>query len=264
MRNDIKTTMPTHYEVLSLSQAAVSSADDPAGLIKRAYRRALLSHHPDKTNKHHQNTTSTATATATAPSTRPTFTIDQISTAYATLSRPSQRAAYDQSLLLGNTDNGTTTNQGHHSQSENQSHHRQDFQTGIETVDLDDLAYFEEDHDSKRGDQEAEEGGGGRGGGGRGGGGRGGGGGVGWWYRACRCGNPRGYLFSTDDLEEAADVGELMIGCADCSLWLRVHFAVVEEEDEGNEGGGSGGDQQQQQQQDVGNENGNGNGTGGC
>ena len=26
------------------------------------------------------------------------------------------------------------------------------------------------------------------------------------------------------------DLGELMVGCADCSLWLRVHFAVAEEE----------------------------------
>ncbi len=50
------------------------------------------------------------------------------------------------------------------------------------------------------------------------------------WSRSCRCGNPRGYLFGETDLEEAADYGELMVGCSDCSLWLRVHFAVVEDE----------------------------------
>lgn len=42
---------------------------------------------------------------------------------------------------------------------------------------------------------------------------------------------PRGYVFGEGDLEEAADFGEVMVGCLDCSLWLRVHFAVMEEDD---------------------------------
>lgn len=75
------------------------------------------------------------------------------------------------------------------------------FHTGIQDADLDDLEF----------DAEAEE-----------------------WFRACRCGNPRGYRFGEGDLEEAADFGEVMVGCADCSLWLRVRFAVVVD-DEGKE-----------------------------
>ena len=73
------------------------------------------------------------------------------------------------------------------------------FQTGVEIVDLDDLPFSETDA---------------------------------CWHRACRCGNDRGYLFHEQDLEEAGDEGELMVGCMDCSLWLKVHFAVVEDEDE--------------------------------
>jgi hypothetical protein len=71
------------------------------------------------------------------------------------------------------------------------------FQTGVENIDLDDLPFDESDNS---------------------------------WYRSCRCGNDRGYQFREDDLEEAADEGELMVGCLDCSLWLRVHFAVMEDE----------------------------------
>ncbi|KAJ6446284.1 diphthamide biosynthesis protein 4 [Purpureocillium lavendulum] len=71
------------------------------------------------------------------------------------------------------------------------------FQTGVENVDLDDLPF-----------DEGEE----------------------RWYRSCRCGNDRGYSFGEEDLLGAGDEGLLMVGCQDCSLWLRVHFAVVEDE----------------------------------
>ncbi|KAK4193349.1 Diphthamide biosynthesis protein 4 [Podospora australis] len=165
---------PTHYEILSLTPSSISSLstkEETQSLIKRAYRRALLSHHPDKTG-----TISTTKGQK--------YTIDQISLAYATLSSPALRENYDKALLL---------------QRQNKAQAPSNFQTGIETTDLDDLDY----------DEAASE-----------------------WYRSCRCGNPRGYLFGEDDLEEAADLGELMVGCADCSLWLRVHFAVVDDDEE--------------------------------
>ncbi len=76
------------------------------------------------------------------------------------------------------------------------------FQTGIENVDLDDLE-FDESEDK--------------------------------WFRSCRCGNDRGYTFQEADLEEAIDDGVLMVGCHDCSLWLKVHFAVVDDDNDGNE-----------------------------
>lgn len=70
------------------------------------------------------------------------------------------------------------------------------FQTGVENVDLDDLEF---DDNEER------------------------------WHRSCRCGNERGYSFQEPDLIEAGDEGVLMVGCQDCSLWLRVHFAVVDD-----------------------------------
>uniref|UniRef100_A0A0B7JP59 Diphthamide biosynthesis protein 4 n=1 Tax=Bionectria ochroleuca TaxID=29856 RepID=A0A0B7JP59_BIOOC len=72
------------------------------------------------------------------------------------------------------------------------------FRTGVENVDLDDLP-FDEGKDV--------------------------------WYRSCRCGNDRGYVFGEDDLEEVGGEGELMVGCLDCSLWLNVHFAQVDNDD---------------------------------
>lgn len=74
---------------------------------------------------------------------------------------------------------------------------RQAFRTGVETVDLDDLG-FDEAQDE--------------------------------WYRSCRCGDARGFLIKEADLEEAADDGELNVGCKGCSLWLKVLFGVIEED----------------------------------
>ncbi|KAF5026249.1 hypothetical protein F66182_1639 [Fusarium sp. NRRL 66182] len=71
------------------------------------------------------------------------------------------------------------------------------FQTGVENVDLDDLPF-----------DEAEK----------------------CWYRPCRCGNEHSYEFREADLEDVGDEGELIVGCLDCSLWLRVHFAVMDDD----------------------------------
>ncbi len=75
----------------------------------------------------------------------------------------------------------------------------QTFRTGIETVDLDDL--------ETNGDQ-------------------------GIWYRSCRCGEERGFLIKEDDLEEAAEDGEVSVGCKGCSLWLKVLFGIMEDTQE--------------------------------
>ena len=140
---------------------------------------------------------------------RDSFTVDQVSAAYAVLSDPRRRAEYDSGLLkLGG---GGRADQ------------QPGFQTGVENVDLDDLDFD----------------------------GGGGGGGEREWYRDCRCGNPRGYRVREADLEEAADYGELMVGCQDCSLWLRVHFSVVDDDDD---------DDDNDDGDDV--EKGNGNGDG--
>jgi curved DNA-binding protein CbpA len=193
---------PTYYEILNLSPSTLTTQEEAGGepaaaaLIKRAYRRALLNHHPDKkpSSPHHHYPPST---TQTHTQHTQTYTVDQISTAYATLSRPAQRQAYDTSLLLSQRQSLSQSTTGGGSG-------EAAFQTGIETIDLDDL---ECDEDETQ------------------------------WYRACRCGNPRGYCFTEADLEDAADLGELMVGCADCSLWLRVCFAVVEENGDGDDNG---------------------------
>lgn len=162
------------YRILNLSPSLISTQHDPSPLIKRAYRRALLQNHPDK-----------ATSFSQVRRSEGAYSIDQITKAFNVLSSPAQRAAYDTSLKLQSDSEG----QGLGTK----------FQTGVESVDLDDLDF----------DEQKE-----------------------CWYRSCRCGNDRGYLFQEDDLAEVSEEGELMVGCLDCSLWLRVHFAVVEDEEE--------------------------------
>ncbi|EHK96889.1 putative Diphthamide biosynthesis protein 4 [Glarea lozoyensis 74030] len=115
---------------------------------------------------------------------RRVYSIDQISEAFNVLIDARSRADYDKDLeLQGQTnDIGGVGNQ-------------QNFHTGIETMDLDDL--------------ETEEG-------------------QGIWYRGCRCGETRGFLIVQRELEEAVDDGEIDVGCRGCSLWLKVLFAVID------------------------------------
>lgn len=171
----------THYEVLGLTPSILDDQHDPSTLIKRAYHRALLRNHPDKASQGHLNSASTSTTTSLYMPSR--YTIDQIAQALAVLSSPSQRAAYDTTLHVSRSADADAVR----------------FQTGVVSVDLDDLDY-----------DETKE----------------------CWYRGCRCGNDRAYSFREEDLLEAGDDGELMVGCEGCSLWLRVHFAMVDDEKE--------------------------------
>ncbi|ETS03944.1 Diphthamide biosynthesis protein 4, partial [Trichoderma reesei RUT C-30] len=178
---------PSHYDVLNLSPSILNSQHDPSTLIKQAYRRALLRHHPDKASATSTTTPSISSSSqiSSTSQTRPLapqlYTIDQITQAFTVLSSPSQRSTYEATLRLARA-NGEAT--------------QARFQTGIENVDLDDLQF-----------DEAEE----------------------RWYRSCRCGNERGYSFDEEDLEGVEQEGVLMVGCHDCSLWLKVHFAVAED-----------------------------------
>ena len=69
---------------------------------------------------------------------------------------------------------------------------------GLETVDLDDLLYDEQKD---------------------------------MWYGSCRCGKQRAYLVSKEELEMHVEDGEVFAGCEGCSLWLRITFAVDDDED---------------------------------
>ncbi|KAG6133419.1 hypothetical protein E4U12_002764 [Claviceps purpurea] len=191
------TAPQTHYTILGLTPSLLNSSHQkgpsPSALLKKAYHRALLRHHPDKqapssstclpsSPSSSSTPLSSCTAQDTTASTSGVYTIDQIATAFAVLSSPAQRASYDAELRQRSPAVGSA---------------RPEFQTGVENVDLDDLPFE---------------------------------GGTERWYRACRCGNERGYLFSEEDLGEVEDEGVLVLGCQDCSLWLRVHFAVVNED----------------------------------
>jgi diphthamide biosynthesis protein 4 len=118
-------TDATHYEVLGLPNFLAGTQEVPAqGIIKTAYRRALLLHHPDK----HKGTDAGAAGSKNSPK----FTIDEITTAYTILHSAQSRAAYDRDLRL-QPDSRTTSEE-----------ERQVFKTGVETLDLDDLSYDEE------------------------------------------------------------------------------------------------------------------------
>jgi curved DNA-binding protein CbpA len=174
--------MATHYEVLGLPSSLDSAGALTPQLLKAAYRRALLLHHPDKVQQ--------IVALDGAPertsqrNSSSNYTVDQITKAYSVISAPKLRAQYDRELALQSQKTGTYSSQ-----------EKDIFRTGIEVVDLDDLEFD---------DQES------------------------LWYRSCRCGDERGFLVREEDLEEAADDGELNVGCKGCSLWLKVLFGVID------------------------------------
>jgi len=149
--------------------------------IKHAYHRALLQHHPDKII---DQTTPTALSHHARPG-KATLTIDQITTAFKVLSDPQTKAEYDRSVSL-------RAQAAHGGLS-----HSQRYFSGLDTVDLDDLAYDES---------------------------------CGYWWRACRCGQEQGFLVTETDLERNAQNGELLTGCRGCSLWLKVLYQSAEQD----------------------------------
>ncbi|KAI1768313.1 hypothetical protein GGR53DRAFT_438300 [Hypoxylon sp. FL1150] len=207
---------PTLYDILSLTPKHLegqASTTQQQKIVKQAYHRALLKNHPDKAASKDSEASSSASSSSTPKSsdsksdskpdskpsstkksksqsqsqsqsqTRILYTVDQIQHAYTILSDRKQRSEYNRSLRSQNKGQATSS-----------------FQTGVETVDLDDLAFDER---------------------------------TGVYYRSCRCGNARGYAFTEENLEEFEDDGVLMVECLDCSLWIRVLFAAAEEENDG-------------------------------
>ncbi|KHE79174.1 hypothetical protein GE21DRAFT_2476 [Neurospora crassa] len=191
-------SQPTFYEILSLSP---TTSDLTPASIKQAYRRALLTHHPDKSSSNFSSSNSNSHPPKTL------YTIDQISLAYTTLSSPTLRTQYDASLrrlaaAASSRTHPTTTNVV------------EDFQTGIDTIDLDDMVFVPHESSSSTGISSNEKD---------------------TWYRPCRCGNERGFALTEEDLEENADLGEVLVQCADCTIWLRVCYVVAEDDEEEEE-----------------------------
>lgn len=184
-----------YYQTLGIPFTSSSAALSKQQL-KVAYHKALLRHHPDKAGAVTQDeaTKRSAHDAISSPSrwtderaTQRTYSIDEITTAYKTLSDPALRLEYDRTLRLDRLKVAEREKTG------------DVFHTGLEIVDLEDLACDEYGEDGT------------------------------CWYRGCRCGDERGFLVREEDLEREADHGEIVVGCRGCSLWLKVLFAVEED-----------------------------------
>lgn len=112
------TSIPTHYEILSLPPSLRESPNISVQTLRNAYRRALLQNHPDKTSALKTNLTNTTK-----------FTVDQISEAFNVLGDTKRRAKYDAELKLQHTGASGRA----------RGNEEQGFRTGVEVVDLDDL-----------------------------------------------------------------------------------------------------------------------------
>ncbi|RDW81306.1 Diphthamide biosynthesis protein 4 [Aspergillus mulundensis] len=185
-------TNPSIYEILNLPFPCTSLTKQQ---LKIAYHKALLKHHPDKAPavaNLKENLNLPGYDTPQPATERKGFTIDAITSAYKTLSDPIQRAEYDRALRLDRSRLGGGDKGGNGTV----------FHTGLEVVDLEDLDC----------DEEGEEG-------------------EAVWYRSCRCGDERGFLVSEGDLEREVESGEIVVGCRGCSLYMKVLFAVQDDEE---------------------------------
>lgn len=191
--------LPDHYETLDLPFPIPSLTPQQ---LKLAYHKALLKHHPDKATASSIDPTSSPSPSSPTNGTNPqsqsqqqTYTIDQITSAYKTLSNASLRKSYD-----------LTLRQNRAEQKKGDAFH-----TGLEPIDLEDFE-CEECDDADAGDI---------------------------WFRGCRCGDERGFIVTEEDLEKEIETGEVVVGCRGCSLWVKVLFAVDDdnqEEDSGFDG----------------------------
>ncbi|CAI7633895.1 unnamed protein product [Penicillium viridicatum] len=169
-------TRTTHavdlYEILSLPFSGSSSTVLSKQQIKIAYHKALLKHHPDKAGAVARETGLSGSTNSTSTSTpSPLFAKSDGNSSRQLLKVAEREKTGDV------------------------------FHTGLEIVDLEDLAC--EEAEGADGD---------------------------CWYRGCRCGDERGFLVNEEDLEREAEHGEIIIGCRGCSLWLKILFAVEAEE----------------------------------
>ncbi|KAL4893861.1 CSL zinc finger-domain-containing protein [Aspergillus ambiguus] len=183
-------TIHDYYQILSLPFSGSTSGFTKQQL-KLAYHKALLTHHPDKASPSTPPPTTTKTHNHHLPHEQRIYTIDEITTAYKTLSDPHLRAEYDRALRLDR------------SRIAEREKSSAVFHTGLEVVDLEDLGC---DETGDGGDDSTCV-----------------------WFRACRCGDDRGFLVSESDLEREAEHGEIVVGCRGCSLWMKVLFAVAED-----------------------------------
>lgn len=118
-----------HYSVLGLPLPLRDHGKQlTKEVLRTAYHRALLLHHPDKKSKPYILDTNSRSG---CPENQTRFTVDQIVTAYETLANPALRALYNETILrqslLQNSDEHKKSKAG----------------ASSETLDLEDLDYKE-------------------------------------------------------------------------------------------------------------------------
>lgn len=118
------TSFVDYYQILNLPFGPSTSLTKQQ--LKLAYHKALLRHHPDKASSIASDTTLRTSSSSSSTSSE-TFTIDEITTAYKTLTNPTLRADYDRILRLDRVKGAEREKTG------------DVFHTGLEVVDLEDL-----------------------------------------------------------------------------------------------------------------------------
>jgi DnaJ-class molecular chaperone len=213
------TTALSHYAVLNLAPPTRTGKGNTTATteeIKHAYHKALLAYHPDKTQPQNPSDRTPLSQPAGQQNGRADITVDDIKSAYKVLVNERTRRDYDRKLLFApsrlDRDHGAITAGGERGG------------VGAEnipspplygTFDLDDLQYRE--RDAARG---------------------GGGGGGGLWSHACRCGAEVAYEVTEDQLERYSALGEVLVPCQGCSLWIKVLFEALDGDGEEVEGSG--------------------------
>lgn len=173
---------PNYYEILSLPLPPVNAALDYATL-KAAYRHALLAHHPDKS------------PLKPAQPVCATFSVDDITLAYQTLSNPQKRIEYDRSLWLA------TSRVFAKQKSAGKDH------TGVEVVDLDDMIFDEDSNVWSRSCRCGSE--------------------TGFML------NEADLDLALKSLEERLlghDRGEVVVECTGCTLTLKIEFVATDQD----------------------------------
>lgn len=123
-----------HYQILNLPFTGTPNTGFTKQQLKLAYHKALLQNHPDKaaaadptTPPSHSTTARKSTDHGSQSRDSILYTIDEITTAYKTLSDPHLRAEYDRALRLDR------------SRIAEREKNATVFHTGLEVVDLEDL-----------------------------------------------------------------------------------------------------------------------------
>ncbi|KAK6529065.1 Diphthamide biosynthesis protein 4 [Orbilia ellipsospora] len=193
---------PTHYTILSLPPSLPPSHQTYQTILKKAYHRTLLRCHPDKLPS--------GAATDDRPITnynndepREIYTVDQINTAYKTLSSPASRKEYDTSLRLSSLSTSSTSS-------------KNGYKTGLEIVDLDDMIYHSDNSQTNSGRFTrscrcgAEEG---------------------YILTESDMDEIEHELAGNNEIEKG-NARSMIIGCLGCSLWVQVDWVVCDDDEE--------------------------------